>query len=161
MSRLRLTRGKTILLITLLLNLAFIFVHASFPPSVSGAEIDAVGGVIGGIISPNGGFGAFLQRNVGNIAHFCEYGLLGFQIAIGIFLWSGQKVKTAAVSVCLAAAVAFFDETVQIFSGRHSSILDMWIDVFGFSFVLTVLLSALVAIKVVKKKRAEGSRGKE
>ena len=157
MSRLRLTRGKTILLITLLLNLAFIFVHASFPPSVSGAEIDAVGG----IISPNGGFGAFLQRNVGNIAHFCEYGLLGFQIAIGIFLWSAQKVKTAAVSVCLAAAVAFFDETVQIFSGRHSSILDMWIDVFGFSFVLTVLLSALVAIKVVKKKRAEGSRGKE
>ena len=159
--KIHLTRGKIILSITFFLNLAFIFVHASFPPSVSGAEIDAVGGALGGVFSPTSGFGAFLQRNVGNIAHFCEYGLLGGQIAIAVFLWSCKKVKTAAMSLGLAGAIAFLDETVQIFSGRHSSIVDMWIDVMGFSFALMLVLLLLFSVDAIKKKRAKSSRGKE
>ena len=161
MRKLHLTRGKIIRALTLFLNLAFIFVHASFSPAVSGAEIDAVGSVLGGVFSTKDGFGAFLQRNVSNIAHFCEYGLLGTQVAIGVFLWFKQKIKTASLSVGFALVIAFLDETVQIFSGRHSSVEDMWIDVFGFSFALTVVLSVLTALKIANIKGAESSHGKE
>ena len=84
----RLSAGKTVILVTLILNFAFVFLHAAFPPSVSGAEIDAVGGALNGMFSENSPFGAFLQRNISNIAHFCEYGALGVQVGIAVFLWS-------------------------------------------------------------------------
>ena len=159
----RLTKGKIALLITLSLTLAFIFVQSSLPPSVSGSEIDAVGSVVGGIFSNDSSFGAFLQRNISNIAHFCEYGALGVQITLGIFLWYNKKIRLTLLSVPLAISVGFIDESIQLLSGRHASIADIWIDVFGYS--VFCFLTALVFTAITKGKRTgkavfEDSNGK-
>ena len=152
MRKLNLSSGKMILLITLLLNFAFIFVHASFPPSVSGAEIDAVGGAVSEILPESTSFGAFLQRNISNIAHFCEYGALGVQIMIAVMLWAEKKVRVAAISPLFALAVAFLDESVQILSGRHSSILDIWMDIIGFTVCMLLTLGIFCVTRIIKNK---------
>ena len=154
MTEKRLSRGKIILLVTIVLNLAFIFVQSSLPPSASGAQIEAVGNTVGGIFSKDGRFGAFLQNNVSNIAHFIEYGALGAQISIAVFLWFGQKIKSSILSVTFSLAVAFLDESVQILSGRHASILDMWIDIFGFA--VFYLLTLMILFLFIKRKSPNG-----
>ncbi len=147
--------GKIIICITVFLNLAFIFVQAALPPSVTGSEIDAVGGALGNVVSEKSDFGAFLQRNVSNIAHFCEYGALGFQIAVAIFLWLPKKLTCALVSLLVPLVLGFFDETVQIFSGRHSSVADIWIDVFGYAVFSALTLAVLLGVSAFRKKQKQ------
>jgi drug/metabolite transporter (DMT)-like permease len=104
----RLSAGKTVILVTLILNFAFVFLHAAFPPSVSGAEIDAVGGALNGMFSENSPFGAFLQRNVSNIAHFCEYGLLGAQLALLASCFLKRKYLGSGIFSLSALALVFY-----------------------------------------------------
>ncbi len=147
----RLTKGKIALLTTLSLTLAFIFVQSCLPPSVSGSEIDAVGDIVGGVFSENSSFGAFLQRNISNIAHFCEYGALAVQITLAIFLWHNKKIRLTLLSLLLAVAIGFLDESVQLLSGRHASIADIWIDLLGYS--VFCFFTSLACAAVSKKKR--------
>ena len=151
-----LSRGKIALIITLSLNLGFILVQSSFPPSVSGAQIDAVGNTVGGIFSSDGAFGAFLQNNISNIAHFLEYGALGLQISVAVFLWFDKKLKFSLLSIASALGIAFLDESVQILSGRHASIADMWIDLLGFSVFYILTFSILI---VFNKRKRQSGRG--
>lgn len=163
MNCMRITKGQAVLLTTLFLTLAFIFIQSSLPPSASGSEIDAVGGAMGNIFSADSAFGAFLQRNVSNIAHFCEYGVLGAQISIGIFMWFNERLRWSAVSLFAAVSVSFLDESVQILSGRHASVVDMWIDVLGYSvfYMLAALIFAIIRRKKSKATTALGeSNGK-
>lgn len=157
MMRKVLSRGKIAIIVTISLTIAFIFVQSSFPPSVSGAQIDAVGNTVGGIFSSNGAFGAFLQKNISNIAHFLEYGALGLQISIAVLLWFDRKLRFSLLSLASALGVAFLDESVQILSGRHASVADMWIDLLGFS--VFYLLTFLIFFVFNKRKRQSG-RGK-
>ena len=151
-----LSRGKIALIITLSLTLGFIFVQSSFPPSVSGAQIDAVGNTVGGIFSSDGAFGAFLQNNISNIAHFLEYGALGLQISVAVFLWFDKKLKFSLLSIASALGIAFLDESVQILSGRHASVADMWIDLLGFSVFYILTFSILI---VFNKRKRQSGRG--
>ena len=151
-----LSRGKIALIITLSLTLGFILVQSSFPPSVSGAQIDAVGNTVGGIFSSDGAFGAFLQNNISNIAHFLEYGALGLQISVAVFLWFDKKLKFSLLSIASALGIAFLDESVQILSGRHASVADMWIDLLGFSVFYILTFSILI---VFNKRKRQSGRG--
>jgi VanZ family protein len=156
MMRKALSRGKIAIIVTLSLTLGFIFVQSSFPPSVSGAQIDAVGNTVGGIFSSDGAFGAFLQNNISNIAHFLEYGALGLQISVAVFLWFDNKLKFSLLSIASALGIAFLDESVQILSGRHASVADMWIDLLGFSVFYILTFSILI---VFNKRKRQSGRG--
>ena len=154
-------RGRIILLAALALNLAFIFVHASLPPSLSGAEIDAVGGAVGSVLSEESSIGKFFLSNISNIAHFCEYGTLGVLCAIYLIHQPRGRGRLSVGTVAASALVGLLDETVQIFSGRHSSVADIWVDVLGFAACLSLLFGIASAVRAIKKRRCTHSSEKE
>lgn len=81
-------------------------------------------------------------------AHFSEYALLGAELSALLCLLRDKNGNPLARGRNLADFPAFgflaaaLDETIQIFTGRGSSLLDVWLDTAGFltGFFLTVLL---------------------
>lgn len=134
-------------------TLAFIFINSMLPPNVSSEESGAVADFIATVFPPTTSFGAFLAEYTRKIAHFVEYGLLGTEIALYVNLYLGKLRKWAPVSLLVGFITAFIDETIQIFSGRGPSIVDIWIDVSGFTaFSLCVYLVFFI-IKKLKSSR--------
>lgn len=138
----------SVLILLLLLNLAFIFVQSALPREESKETSDKVGEIVGEIIPPETKPGEFVQINLRKIAHFVEFFTLGILSSIYV-VFLGAGARRATLSLCFAPSVALFDETIQIFSGRASSVKDVWIDSAGFFtaalifytvYYLTVLL---------------------
>ena len=63
---------------------------------------------------------------------------------------SGNGVKYLLNVLFSGFTVAFFDETIQIFSGRGPMIADMWIDLGG--FVCGSLITAAIVIPVMRRR---------
>ena len=84
-------------------------------------------------------------------AHFCEFGLLGCELMLLFWLRSGvcfQNLCNAAFAALLSAVT---DETIQIFSGRGSQVLDVVLD---FSGALTGILLVSLLIQVMGKQKS-------
>lgn len=86
----------------------------------------------------------FTDELVRKLAHVAEYTVLGF--ILGLLL--RNKKPRFWLTVLLGLAVAFLDETVQIFTGRGSALVDIWIDLIG------VTLGGLVSLLFKKKRRS-------
>lgn len=88
------------------------------------------------------------------ITHGAEFALLGLEICA---LFSAAKINFGAVSYVkllpCGFVVAFLDETLQIFSGRGASIIDVWIDFGGYFFAAALSFAFYVAVCAVKKKK--------
>ena len=89
-----------------------------------------------------------VSKLVRKIAHFVEY----FLLAIGVsglvyFIYKSRCVRVYGVALFYVLLIAVLDETVQLFVGRFSSLLDVILDFFAsligflFSIVLLMLLS--------------------
>ncbi len=153
---------RTIFYIAFLATILFIFVNSALSKEQSGAQSDAVGDFIAGIIPPETALGAAIQENLRKIAHFTEYGLLGIEVAFYIFIFESKRVKKALLTPIIPFFVGFFDETIQIFSERGPSVSDVWIDIGGFAFfsalsyiTLTIACAAHVLIRRAKEKRGK------
>lgn len=145
-------RQKTILVL-ICVTLLFIFVHSMMPPPASAAESERVAQIISQVISPDTPIGNFLIKYVRKIAHFTEYGILGFEVvlavcAFGLPFW---KRRFFALSL-LAFPVGFIDESIQILSGRGPAIADVWVDAFGYITYFFVTAAALTALRHRKEK---------
>ncbi len=84
-------------------------------------------------------------------AHFCEFGLLGCELMLLFWLRSGvcfQNLCNAAFAALLSAVT---DETIQIFSGRGSQVLDVVLD---FSGALTGILLVSLLIPLIEKRKS-------
>lgn len=138
------------LLIFTLLNLAFIFIQSALPPEESSKESSAVGDIIEEIIPPDTKPGAFIQTNLRKIAHFMEFASLGAFVSTYLILFF-RKRATMLLSFPTALLTGFIDETIQLFSGRGSSVKDVWIDFFGFVFASTLFYTAWLIIYLIRK----------
>jgi VanZ family protein len=105
-----------------LATILLVWAFSLLPPDASGAQ--------------SGWLKAFLERLTGwkwsehrlrKLAHFAEYALLGFFSALAL-AQTRWRLRHAAILWVLCLPVALLDETIQIFSGRGPSILDVWID---------------------------------
>ena len=77
-------------------------------------------------------------------AHFCEFGLLGYELMLLFWLRSGVRFQNLCNAAFAALLSAVTDETIQSFSGRGSQVLDVVLD---FSGALTgILLVSLIMI---------------
>ena len=136
---------KYALLVLIAATLLFIFIQSMLPPETSSAESEAVGGIIEEIIPPDTKPGAFIQTNLRKIAHFTEFFFLGIELAVYVVFFMKRPIFLW-LSYPSAMLVAFFDESIQVLSGRGPSITDTWIDFFGFfvsaSIVYLVFFSA-------------------
>jgi VanZ family protein len=81
----------------------------------------------------------FLQRLFGaevnelllrKLAHFSEYLLLGLFLGLSI-CQLGWQARYAFLALSLALLAAVADETIQVFSSRGPSLIDVWIDLAG------------------------------
>lgn len=94
----------------------------------------------------------FLLRKA---AHFSEYALLGAELSLLLNLLSdrygaplarGRNLLDFPALGFLAAAI---DETIQIFTGRGSSLLDVWLDTAG---CLTGFFLVFLIFKIIRSK---------
>lgn len=141
----------TIILLLLLLNLAFIFIQSAKPPEESAQTSDKVGEIVEEYIPPETKPGAFIQLHLRKIAHFVEFATLGLLSSVYV-IFLGESVKRVALSVAFAPSVALLDETIQIFSGRGSSVKDVWIDSLGFFTAALIFYTVYHLTKFIIKK---------
>ncbi len=83
------------------------------------------------------------------VAHATEFAVLGTLLML---LMTGKVRERLRSLVLCGLATAFFDETIQLFViGRSSKIMDVWIDLLGYSVGL--LISALVLLLTQWRKK--------
>ena len=156
-----LPRGAKILTLTMALTILSFFVQSALPPRISSGESDAVAGFLSRIFSPESCFGRFVIDNLRKIGHFVEYGALGIQTALFVFLYA-EKKNERRISFKFAfgaLTVALLDETTQIFSGRGPAILDVWIDFFGYCSFYLLSFAVLFAFSKIVKTSKEKHNG--
>ncbi len=94
---------------------------------------------------------------VRKLAHFTEHAVLGLVMGLYIYPKSvadisrRRRLICALIPVAVGFMIGFFDETIQLFTGRGASITDVWID---FAGVVTGAGAAFViALLMTRKKR--------
>ena len=126
---------KRILTLLILLNLALIWGNSLLTGDTSGA-------VSGGVLAFVGRFLPVLLTEAG---HTFLRGLL--------FCGRHRLVRqeTPLHLMGFGLAVACIDETIQIFTpGRASSLIDVWIDTWGFALGFAVILTASFIFRKIK-----------
>ncbi len=150
MKTIKLSKTQILQVILLILTLVIIFGHSAMPPKVSSSESSFVAKLLEPILVKLFPEGADLEHFVRKAAHFTEFFLLGLQLFLLIKSLlrtssglkpsgtSPEKVLSKApvhraflLSPAISWCLAFFDETIQIFSGRGPAIQDVWLDTFG------------------------------
>jgi VanZ family protein len=140
--------------VLILLTLAFIFTQSMLSPAASGQESDAVAGFLSSIFPKD----SFIIKNLRQLAHFAEYGMLGVEISLYICLYLKNIISSSLISLGVAQSIALIDETLQIFSGRVSDVRDVWTDFLGFLTLsaITYLVFFLVKNLKIKKDKSNG-----
>lgn len=147
---------QIILIILIIATIAFIFGNSVMPPDVSSEQSDGVAGIIEKLIPSDTPLGIFIQKYIRKIAHFAEYGLLGFEIALYVILYEKNSMKAAALNMLTPFVIGTLDEGIQIFSGRGPAITDVLIDASGFIFFSLVTYFAAIVIMTFRRVFSSG-----
>ena len=144
---------RRLLAFLIIATVAFIFTQSMLPPERIEEESEAVVGAINGVISDDGVLADFAEENISEIAHFAEFSLLGFLVSLYVCLYSKRRMLCAFISMLFASATAYFDETIQIFSGRNYDVRDMQLDILGFSAAYCIIY---ILYSIIKKGKING-----
>lgn len=142
---------RIVLLALILATLVFIAVQSLLPPETSQAESDKVGEIIEEIIPPETPEGEYVQNNIRSIGHFVEFALLGFEVALYVFLFE-RKLSWLILVPVISPVVALLDESLQYLSDRGPEIKDVWVDVLGFVSLYCVTVGVSYAVKLIIKR---------
>ena len=151
---------RILLLLMIVSTVGFAYVNSIMPPAVSEQQSGTVGEIISQIIPPTTPLGSFVQQYLRKIAHFTEYGLLGAELAIYVIFFTENKKKWVPVSILFAFFVGFIDETIQVFSNRGPSVMDVWLDFAGcltYS-ALTYAVAAVIYLVLSRIRRRTAER---
>ena len=117
-------RSKSVWIVAILLTLCFIFSRSMKSIADSGAESGRILEILAPILEYFVGKGKVTDLLVRKLAHFCEFGILGFEF----MAYSG---KPALWPFFTALLCALCDETIQLFYNRGSQVSDVWLDFLG------------------------------
>lgn len=120
--------------VAIVLTLAFIFAQSLLPPDTSSVQSGNVAKLLAEILDVNSPVVHFAVTNIRKIAHFTEYGVLGVWVALLFLTCESRTAAKGAVSIAFGFGVGFFDESLQMLSGRGPTIADVWIDAAGYVF---------------------------
>ena len=136
----RMRKHNSWITILIILTLMFIWIHSMMPGSVSGSESGMVFALLDPVLRLILPDDIVTEHLVRKLAHFSEYWILGAEMLIYSSLRGRLrsdngtlKLKILLNILLSGLAVAFIDETIQMFSGRGPMIADMWIDLAGFT----------------------------
>ena len=144
---------RAILGIAILLTMAFIFVQSILPPEVANAEADIASDIVEEVIGEDSAAAEVATDNIDKIAHFTEFGLLGFFVSLYVLLFAKRLILSFVSMIGFASATAIIDETIQIFSGRTPDAADVLFDVIGFSVISILTYIVFFVIRRAKRKR--------
>ncbi len=127
----------------LLIAFTLVFIFSNSMPDIENSREQSIGimNLIEPILEIFVGKGNVTLHFVRKLAHFVEFGLLGF--LLGLFT---KKPKSATFFFVLLTALT--DETIQIFTGRGSQVQDVWLD---FAGGCTGIIAGLVLIFIIDK----------
>lgn len=136
------SRTKAVFYTLIFLTLAFIWGQSCLSRELSGNESDAVRELVEELIGTESAFARFVGTYIRKIAHFTEFAILALEMTLFTYLETKKGIRELAGCVAFGPVVAIIDETIQIFSGRGSSLFDIMIDTCGYlsAFLLTSLL---------------------
>ena len=150
-------RGKKVLTVVILLTIGFIWGHSMMPGDLSGEESGFVYRILSPVLKVLLPDAWVTEHLVRKMAHFREHGALGFELTLYAALYKDLKIRRIVNILYCGLTAAFIDETIQIFSGRGAAIVDVWIDLAGFTtgFLITRLICMWYKKTVAKKSLAE------
>ena len=144
------------LLLLIAATLIFIFTNSLLPPEVSSEESDAVSEILEVILPEDTEIQEFVIGNIRKIAHFTEFAVLGAEIFALLALESLSIGKCGMYTSFGSLFLAFIDETLQIFSKRGPTILDVWIDFLGAACSILLGLIILFLINFFSHRKEKG-----
>lgn len=149
----RKARQQRLLTALLILNILFIWGNSMLPPKASWTVSNAVKyfllALLPGDTGSGGGGSGLLGTLVRKLAHSTEFCALGL-----LFRCQWREMPKGLERTLLATLLtAVVDETIQAFTGRTSSVFDVWIDFSG-----AVVGSVLVfwAVRYFADKKRSG-----
>ncbi len=152
---------RIVLIIAIIFTLGFIYTQSFLSREASAEQSDSMAGIIEEIIPPDTPAGEFIITNIRKIAHFTEFFVLGAEISLYMILFI-RRTSYRVACMFSGLLLAFFDETIQIFSKRGPSISDVWIDYFGFmSAAVICCTGAWLIIKIRKQLFTNNEEKKE
>ncbi len=138
--------------ILILFTTAFIFYQSALPPAVSGEESNRVKGFFVTLFGGADTFlGSFFSKYVRKIAHFVEFFALGTECTT-LFFVRGKRHFPFSV-LPFGFAVGALDETLQRFTGRGPSFLDVCLDFFGFFTATLSIYAVFFLMRLVMRNR--------
>lgn len=148
-------KGKRRFIFSLIcLTLAFIWSRSAKPKAASAAESGAVLDFMKQYLRFLSGRITLTDHLVRKLAHLCEYGLLGVEVAAWRSLQE-QPRWGRGLLVAFGFLVGTLDETIQLFVGRGNQFSDVLLDLFGFICGLYGLWLLLWLYGKRKKKDGE------
>ncbi len=141
-------------MILIIVWIAVIWGHSMQPATVSEGESGRFLEVINKIIPAitNDDNGMYIVRKA---AHFTEYMILGILLSIRFSMEFKGIVQRLSNPALTGLAIAFIDETIQLFvEGRSGQISDMWIDFGG------AILGILITLAIINNRGKGRYRGK-
>ena len=143
---------KIILLVLCVLMLCFIWGNSVLSTETSVKISSTVGEMLAVFFGEGDATETVGGLSVRKMGHFVEYFALGVLMLSMLTSW----FKGAYVRYSLAAFsglfVPFVDETIQIFSGRGSSLRDVWIDVGGYACGVALACAAFAILKGLESR---------
>lgn len=139
-------KKKIILGLLIVLWLCIIWGHSMQPAVVSEQESGKLLAILGKIFPAllNTDLGMFIVRKA---AHFAEYLILGILLGSYFSMIERGALQRFITPTFTGLAIAFIDETIQLFvEGRSGEIRDMWIDFGG------VALGVLITLAIINNK---------
>ena len=126
---------RKLLIVLLVLLLAFIWGQSCMPTEASRAESSTVLQLLRPLLGPILGEENVTLHLVRKLAHFTEFFCLGCILAL-LLPFRG---KSQLLAGGLGMLSGFIDETIQVFSGRGSAIVDVWLDFSGAAAAILIL----------------------
>ena len=136
------------------LIVCFIWGNSVLSSQLSSYLSMAVGEFFASIFGTGDGVTTVGGLSVRKMAHFTEFAALG---AVASLLFKrflkNKGIYALGIALC-GIFVALMDETIQIFSHRGSSVLDVWIDVFGYAVGCFIVAMIVLVCTKLKNKNA-------
>lgn len=142
---------RRLFIILIVLTIIFIWGQSLMSPKQSGEESEAVKSFLEKVFVFENALTDFILKNVRKIAHFVEFGVLGLEMVLFTLLCTLFSRRDKIYLSFFGPVVAVIDETIQKFTLRGSSFVDVLIDSAGyFTFVF---ITALVCLIIKNNKK--------
>ncbi len=136
----------------ILLTAGFIFAQSLPEPAVSDVRSEAVKEAVQPVVEPV--LGEITNNFVRKTAHFIEFGVLGAELAVLVFLTGKRGYFVHAAFFAVLAALT--DETIQIFTGRGPQVEDIWLDIAGAVCGMILVTAILTGLSLTRRNRKGG-----